>query len=484
MYNSKLVTTLKSLKEEELERLDLFLRSPYFNPEYNQLDLHHLWNYLRKGLTDEKEEYFDRATVYHAVFEQQQVYKSKLEKLMSQLYAQLRSFLIYEQIQAGMSESHELLHLLEAFGERRLTKQFDLAHKKLQKLSATSSFDSSEYLYEYFSLEKKVASFQIIDNNRRTNLKLPDLHFHLDAYYLLQKLELACQLLNRHIFIVPTKYGDSLKHLDLMISQLSEKHQQIPILALYLGAYQLLKSLVDDSETDYFETFNELLDKYRKNISYEQEKILQTFNRNYIVHKYQKVSHSYLPQVFQLYREHLAAGFMYQDGLILLSSFTNIVISGLRYGEIDWVFNFIQEHRNRLLGLKNADIVIQYNLAQYYFYARDYDQALQHLAPTYEDQFYKVAARRYELKILYEQESELFDSKLDAFKMFIYRLPKSSVHFKNKMANKRFLGLLRQMRRTNTYKNDSRIDKLLEKTRAPEYLADKEWIIEKLEAMR
>ncbi len=484
MYNSKLVTTLQSLTADELVRVGQFLQSPYLNPDPNNQDLHNLWNYLSQGLADTSEEYFDRQKVYAAVFQHDEVYKSKLEKLMSQLYAQVRKFLIYEQIESGMSESRELLYLLEAFGERRLSKQFDLVYKKLKAVSKTNPADSAAYLYEYFTLEQKIAEFQLIDNNRRTDLNLPELHFHLDSYYLLQKLELACQLLTRHVFIVPTEYGNRLKYLDLLISELSEEHQEIPIIALYIGAYQLLKSIVDTEETDYFDHFNKLLEKYRDNISHEQQKILQTLNRNYIVYKYQKVSFSSLPQVFNLYRKHLEAGLLYQDKYILPSLFSNIVIFGLRYGEIDWVLRFIQEHRDRLLGLKDSKIVVQYNLAQYYFYTRDYDQALQHLAPTYEDQFYKVAARRYELKILYEQESDLFDSKLDAFKMFIYRLPKSSVHFKNKMANKRFLGLLRQMRRTNTYKNNSRIDKLLEKIRAPEYLADKEWIIEKLEAMR
>ncbi|MEO0778898.1 MAG: hypothetical protein AAF146_20180, partial [Bacteroidota bacterium] len=368
MYSSKLVTTLKALRDHEMERLDQFLRSPYFNPEYATPELQGLWHYLRQGLHGPEEAYFGRDRVYGAVFGSDTMYKSKLEKLMSQLYGLVRRFLVFEQIQAGMTESRELLHLLDALAERRMGPQFNLVHKKLKTLSREQPADSSQYFYEYFSLEKKVIDFQMIDNNRRTDLQLPELHFHLDAYYLLQKLEMACQLLTRHVFIVPTDYGNRLHYLDLLIAELDDAHRQMPIIALYLGAYRLLKSLVEQDTEEYFEQFNELLDRHRSAISRQQESILQTLNRNYILHKYQKVSHDYLPQVFHTYRKHLEAGLLYRDGLILPSLFSNIVSLGLRQGEIKWVFRFIQEHRDRLLGLGDSDILVQYNLALYYFY--------------------------------------------------------------------------------------------------------------------
>ena len=211
---------------------------------------------------------------------------------------------------------------------------------------------------------------------------------------------------------------------------------------------------------------------------------MQTLNRNYAVYKYQEGNANYLQPTFQLYQDHLQRGFLYQEEQIALGTFSNMVLIGLRNKAYAWVHDFLLQHQNRIKGAADPEAAFQYNLGQYYFHTQQYDQALDCIAATYEDQFYKLAARRLEIKIYYETQSEIFEARLNAFKLFLYRLESKNVNFKNKEGNQTFIDLLKQIMHPKTYQNQRRIDKLLRKAQEIHFLADKEWIIEKLEALR
>ena len=73
---------------------------------------------------------------------------------------------------------------------------------------------------------------------------------------------------------------------------------------------------------------------------------------------------------------------------------------------------------------------------------------------------------------------------MDAFKIFIYRLPEGSFNRRSKEMNRNFIDLLRQIKLPKTLGHPDRIDKLAEKVRASPQLSDKEWLLDKLELMR
>lgn len=85
------------------------------------------------------------------------------------------------------------------------------------------------------------------------------------------------------------------------------------------------------------------------------------------------------------------------------------------------------------------------------------------------------------MKIYYKEWTQLMPISMeDAW----HCLVKSSVHSEKMLGNHHFVDFLKQIWRPSAYKNQNRIDKLLAKTKQYENLADREWIIEKLEALQ
>ena len=485
MNSSQLLSVLRSFQKAEVVQFEKFLLSPYFHKKKLPQELFQLWSYLRKGLKSKNSHYFEKPRVYQNLFPEQPFLKGKLEKLMSQLYSQVKSFLIFQQLKQNTGEKAQQMHLMTVFFDRKLSRPFNHLYKKLQAVQPDLENNwSSEFLYEQFVLQEKISEFQSLYNTRKNDLNLPQTHFYLDLHFLVSKLKYAIQLLARDLFVFRVNSEKSLLSLDAIIPVLSSAYKDIPIVKLHLKAYHLLKCFYVKEGEILHQQFNELLDIYAVCMPYDQLKALQTLNRNYAVYKYHEGNPVYLKKTFTLYQQHLKQGFLYQNGQILPGTLSNIVLIGLRNKAFDWVRQFLLQHKDCIGGTTSPEIVFQYNMGQYYFSIQDYDKALSYIALTYEDQYYKIAARRLEVMILYEINSEIFESKLNAFKLYIYRLTEASAHFKNKIRNQNFADLLKQIWRPKTLKNQTRIDKLLKKAKSLKYLTDREWLIEKLNMLR
>jgi len=485
MDSSQLLLVLRSLQKTELAQFEKFLHSPYFHRKKLPEELFPLWIYIKKGLKSKGQSYFEKSKVYQILFPQQPFFKGKLEKLMSQLYAQVKSFLVFQQLEQNAGEQMQQIHLMTAFFDRKLSRPFNHIYKKLQAIQPELEDNwSADFLYEQFVMQEKISEFQSLYNTRKNDLNLPQTHFYLDLHFLVSKLKYAIQLLARDLFVFKVNSEESLLSLDAIIPVLSSAYKDIPMVKLYLKAYALLKCFYIKEGENLHQQFNQLLDTYAASMPYEQLKTLQTLNRNYAVYKYHEGNPIYLKQTFILYQQHLKQGFLYQNDQILPGTLSNIVLIGLRNKAFDWVYQFLLQHKDCIGGTTTPDIVFQYNMGQYYFSIQDYDKSLSYIALTYEDQYYKIAARRLEVMILYEINSEIFESKLNAFKLYIYRLTEASAHFKNKIRNQNFADLLKQIWRPKTLKNQTRIDKLLKKAKSLKYLTDREWLIEKLNSLR
>ena len=125
-----------------------------------------------------------------------------------------------------------------------------------------------------------------------------------------------------------------------------------------------------------------------------------------------------------------------------------------------------------------------FNITQYFFYKKQYGQTEEQLLDHYENFYYKVAARRLEIKLLYEQESEILSSKTEAFKMFIFRLSKKQLPEKLKQLNNNFIDFVRQIIHPKTLGNKKRIESIKQKITRKGKVAERDWLLEKINELR
>ncbi|MFK7806171.1 MAG: hypothetical protein AB8F74_00090 [Saprospiraceae bacterium] len=368
------------------------------------------------------------------------------------------------------------------YSKKRLKKLESATINRVKKVVNQSKRPTTEFYYDYFLFEEQVSKNEILSRSTKQPEHLPAALNRLDHYFLLVKLDLACQLLSFHQMIAPVEYTKSLKTIELLAPLLEEEYFDVPAVKVYYKAYCLLRSTGDASSN--FTAFENELNKYENDISLDQLKLLNAIIRNYSVTQYHRGIDGYLSKAFSLYQKHLKEGYLYYEDKILPSTMANIVVFGLRMKAFDWVFDFLGEHKNKITGTTYPKIVFQLNLANYYFYTAAYEQALDSLLFNSEDTYYRLSAKRLEIKIFYETKHILLLPRIDAFKIYIYRLTPQNISKKQKEGNRNFIDLLKQIHLPKTYQNEKRIDKLITKINSLNSIADKTWLLDKLDGLR
>ncbi len=482
MKSSKLLKVIRTLSKEDRKEFTLFLSSPYFHRDPKSSETNALWEYIKAGAEQSTGIYWKKEKVYQFLYPNDVFVKGKLEKIMTKLFSLLTSFIVQKkQEQAG--EIDDLLSLGQYYIRHDLTAIFEKTLLKLRRLIAQSTKQDVTFFYHQFLVEQMVTEYKSLHNNRKIDLNLLATHDRLDRYYVLTKLEYACQLLSIHLFIIPLDLGDRLDFLDRLLKDIAEKYLDTPILNLYFHAYQLLR-FFDKKEEGYYESFYKLLVRYEDDLESDQLKPLRTLIRNYSISHHLKGSEGYLQKAFHLYCADLESGYLYYNDFILPGTLNNIVSLGLRMKKYEWVSSFLEAHRSRIYGMDSAEVSYQFNMAHYCFHKKEYENALEYLARTYDDQYYKISGRRLEIMIYYCKKSVLLDDKINAFKIYIYRLPKQSISEKQKEGNGNFIDLLKQICLPRTFKSISRIEKLLKKIDQTKRLAERLWLKEILEELK
>ena len=238
----------------------------------------------------------------------------------------------------------------------------------------------------------------------------------------------------------------------------------------------------EDQFESAYEELKKMIEEKGKDIPHETLKILSGLSRNFIIYRYNGGDKHLEAEVFELYKSQLQQGFLYLQTGLLPATFKNIVTMGLRRHEYDWTYWFLNEYKDKIEGTAHALDVYHYNLATYFFRKKEYDNAIALLSDQYEDLFYKLSAKRLELKVYYETESTILDSKMDAFKLYVFRLSDKKLLARKIKSNNNFINFLRQIRNPKTMTHPLRIEKLKTKIQHCRYLSEKEWLLEKLEA--
>ena len=471
MYKSRLLELLRAFDTTEWEQLMLFIQSPYFREKPAE-ELQHLLQHLQGYLSEPDHPQLAKRKVYEQLFPDKPWVKGKLEKLMTQLLRTVQHFIGVHYAKLPAKLEQPLSHFLQ---ERDLKANLDrVVHNWKKKLNAQEEWNT-EHLHEKFLLKELLVKTQEKHPPAKVKSALPQALESLDQYYYFTKLKYACQLLAINLLVMPVDFGNSLQSLENLEGMMTLPHLQHPVLRVYHQAYLVLRS-APEKRVEYFHRFKTLLYQYDEELSTPQRKSLHTLIRNYAILQYHQGDEAYLPIIFDIYRDHLQREFLYHQGKLLPFPFSNIVVFALRMDATDWLKEFLVTHRDKITGTEEAALIYAYNLAHYHFHLQDYEQALTLLPDHFKDPYYKIAARRLELKILFETRSVILDAKIEAFKIFIYRFPVRQITSKQKKANNQFIQILRQIIHPKTAVHAGRREKIRAKIKEIGYVAEKYWL--------
>jgi hypothetical protein len=251
-----------------------------------------------------------------------------------------------------------------------------------------------------------------------------------------------------------------------------------PILNLF---YQGIL-LISKEKRSNFTQFQKLLSQHDAALTLSERLSLHGLSRQILMVRYGNGEFDLDSTIFDLYRQHLYRGFLYQEGRLQMSAFSNLVRFGCRVGKLDWVACFLKKFKDRLVLVADADDFYRINYAYFLLHRGEWQKADAYLSQDFNNLTYRLYARRIELMVFYETHFEGLDYKIDSFRKFIRNnataLPK--VQSDN---DHNFALALRKMLNPDLKWNNKRIDKLIEDIKA-QATSEAAWLIGKLEKLK
>jgi hypothetical protein len=477
MQKSKLLETIKCLSSQELTRLEQFLLSPFFRTEVLEQPVLDLLKYIIQYQPDFDHPDLDRVRVYAHVYPNSPIVKGRLEKAMTRLLKEVRRYIVVEQRLIQTREADEHLLLIRFFKARGNYEEFERIMSHARSSLQEMVVKDEDYYLDMFRLEETYSTHLVWFNDRKTDFNLEPTLEALNTYYVNTHFEYLILHLSKARTVL---VGHSTQFLEeQLVESLMAKlpMEQLPMLVIQYKAYKLLLSR--PANPDLFLAFTHLLEEKGHLIPLEKLKDFQALARNYCISEFNKGNEAFFQITFDMYKLHLRKGYLYRNGLIHATILKNLVSMGLRVNEQDWVVQFLTDHRHLITGLTFPEEAYHFNMAVCHFYVGAFDEALSLLSYNYDDLFYKIAAKRLEIKVLFETESQILDSRLEAFNILIFRMGGKQLSEIYIIGNKRFAAYLRRIMHPSTLHNAKRSDKIrAELINESTTVVEKEWLLD------
>ena len=469
MLNNPVFDILKTFEKQELKSLDSFLASPFFNKKQEIIDLYRYIVKYAPEFSNEKK--LSKAVISRKLFPGKRFDPEKIQRTISTFTKLVEQFIIQNEIQNNkVSQS---FNLLEFYEKKSLYEHYNKAQKQLENiLKKNGQNNESDYLNKYLLSLGKLNNYSINNQTERYE-ELNQTIKYFQIYCLFGNLKLLCHFFNNKTII---KLDEDAQLVDLILAQSQlEKFKENTHIKAFYNALMFIKD--QDNEDNFLELKSMLQVGDQIKDQYD-EKLLYDFSLNYCALRINAGHQNYYNEIFQLYQAALKTPFFCIDNYIFPNTIKNIITTGLRLGELEWIEQFLVEYKDKIHPDHRED-VYNYNFAHLLFYKKEYDKALDYLSNvSYTDTFFKTDAKKLTAMIYYEQdEVRLLYSFVERFYMSNYR--NNMVSERHIMSNRNFITILKQLINVTPGDTD-KLEKLLQKIDEAEALADRFWIREKV----
>ncbi len=417
MKKTKLFQILNHFSIHELNRLDKFVRSPYFNRNPIWIKF---YQHLLEAIKKKNDKLLDKPTIWKNLFGDEPYEDKKFRKLTNDLLQLVMNFMSVEHHQHAPLERAK--DLLTHIRDRDITPLYNSSIKVSQRLAERHYFRNADFFYYRFYMDKTIFEMRnsldkrlVQSNSEETGLG--QIMAHLDYFYLAEKLKYYSIILTWGKMY---RREENILFMDEIIQYVRENDFiTVPSIALYYYIILLLRE--PENESNYFK-YKELLSRYLDLFPEEEQKELYEHLINFSIRRLNSGSKPFLFESFENYKLGLENEFLYVKGKLSPFLFKNIVTIGLRLKEFDWVDSFIKNYADRLPPeIRNS--AISYNMANLHFYKTNYDQVLTLLQEVeIEDLYYNLGAKTLLMATYYETEEwDVLESFLHSFRVYLNR---------------------------------------------------------------
>jgi len=475
MRSTKLFQVLSTFDVYELNRLRKFMHSPYFNSS-DKLQVFYdlLWRFLKSESMDRK--LIDKKHLWSVMEDQSPYDDRRFRKYTSDLLSLTETFLAVEQFKSN--PIHEANHLLQSIQKKKLDPLYNKTIKSARRLAKRQPDRSSNYYYYQYKIEKSFYEISQAEIHRTERSNIDALIQNLDYFYLAEKLRYYCTLLSRRKI---QKHEYNILFIEEILSHIEkEDYSNRPQIMIYFHVFKLYEST--NNTPNYYDLKN-LIQEHHRIFNSDDLRDIYLAAINFCIAKANKGDTKFLVELFEMYKQALQAEALFIDGELSPWSFKNIVLTGLRAGEDQWVESFIKDYSNRL-NPSFRDNAVVFNMARLHHYREEYQKVIPLLNEVeFTDFSYSLGAKALLLATYYELgEIEVLHSFLDSFQVYLNRHKKSLPESRRQ----NYLNLVKYVRKlSNIVPGDAEtIEKLETEIEQQARIADRSWLIEKIKQLK
>ncbi len=403
----KLIKVLNRLEKREITKFEHFLCSALFNKRPDVKLLFDAWSVQQRPLPPQ--------VYWKTVFPDKSFSASQWNLLASRLFKLVEEFLILSEMRKN--EAQKKFYLAKAYRRLQDEKLFKEAIRDTGIALEKQAFRNTDYLQGKHDLAFEKYDY-VISINRKERTNLQEVSDHFDTYFLSTKLKQACNALSREN-INQEQYDIGLLDIVIQLIESNSDYLKTPAIAIYYYCYKAISSKGDEV---YFLKLRETITAFQQFFPPSEMRDIYTVAINYSIKKLNTGSSLFIREAFELYLLSLDQGYLLEDGVMLESTYSNIVSLALKLNKYDWASNFIQEYQQQLKPEYRAPL-FHFSLGKLYYEQGQFKESLQQLIKVEtKASFLLLGARILQLKIYYElREFDPLESLLESLRVYLQR---------------------------------------------------------------
>lgn len=465
MLGTFLLELWKALAPSEHRAVLKFLDSPVHN---QRADVRTLAALLADTPHTDWEN-LDKKTVFASIFPGDPYDNLRFNHTCSFLVQRIEAYLAWQEMERDEKWRHWLL--CRSLRRRGMNDHFlRRTESALQKLDGQPLRNAEHHLVR-FLLESERYQHRVL-HERETPTGLSRVTEPLDRFFTLENLRWAGTALS-----LKARYGaqnllpysgSALQH------AASADTAHAPEVVLMRLGYEALQDIENEEN---FRQLKALITEKSELFSPAENRDLYLLAINFCLRRHNRGERpAYTREALLLYRDALERGLLFENGLLQKFTFNNILRLACIGGERAWARDFLEKYRPHLPE-EDRENTYRFNLASWHYLGGDYAQ-VPVLFQTFDfsDRDTQLNARQMLLRSYFEmQEWQALDSLLKSFYSFLRR--RHDIGYQRLM----YLNLIKFTRKLmNGPLARRKAARLAERIRAETYVAEREWLLEKL----
>jgi hypothetical protein len=413
LEDSKLIIMLKAFERTELEKLENYINSPFFNTSEQLVTF---FKMLKKEYPSF--EGVDKRAIFSKTYPTEEFMDKRIRDLQSRMLGLVENFLAQLEFmkQDLLISRLTLQQLAERDLERHFTDKIKEAGKKMDKEKTINSMN----LFSRYSFFKQKRSYmQKFKALGKRNENYEDITEEIDLFadYTVYKILKYALISKGQDMSIKQDYD--FKMLNYILEYLKDRPlDDNPVIKILTN--MIILSNDEDDDAAYY-VIRDLLKDNIDFIDKEDLRYIYIELYNFTKIRSLKDKPEFKKENYRILKESIENGLYPLDGKYLAeSSYMTIIGSGLQEGDFEWTENFMEKYKNMLQPeLRNN--AYDFCKATFNYRKGNYGEALKGLSKiSIDDFYYQLRVKNHQLKIYYETgDFEMAKNIIDSYRHFL-----------------------------------------------------------------